>query len=194
MNKDDGRIPMPIGSTPTLVLALANTGKRYRPSRQAVATSSDPFTDLQATQDLLRSWEISGEVRETDLQQLQEIRKALQSFIRGCERQDHQQSSLALEILNQFSAGCHWVHQLSETGTLIEKLSGPLAARVAARCATELSKVDLTRLKTCCWPPCELVFYDTTRNRSAKWHAENPCGWRARAARNRLNERDKGRE
>lgn len=184
---------MPIGSAPTLVLALANTGKRYRPSRQVIATSSDPFTDLEATQDLLRSWEISGQVRETDLEQLQEVQKALQSFISGCERHDHQFRN-ALEALNQFAAQCHWIHQLSETGTLVEKLSGPIAAMVAARCVTELSKLDLTRLKTCCWPSCELVFYDTTRNRSAKWHAENPCGWRARAARNRSNERDKVKE
>jgi CGNR zinc finger len=193
MNKDRRRVPMPIGSAPTLVLALANTGKRYRPSRQAIATSSDPFTDLEATQDLLRSWEIEGLVRETDLEQLQEMQKALQSFIRGWERHDRQFRN-ALEALNQFAAQCHWIHQISEAGTLVEKLSGPIAAMVAARCVTELSQLDLTRLKTCCWPPCELVFYDTTRNCSAKWHAENPCGWRARAVRNRSNERDKVKE
>jgi predicted RNA-binding Zn ribbon-like protein len=149
--------------------------------------------ELEATQDLLRSWGISGQVGETDLEQLQEVQKALQSFIVGCERHDHQFRN-ALETLNQFAARCHWTHRLSEAGTLVEKLSGSIAAMVAARCVTELSKSDLTRLKTCCWPPCELAFYDTTRNRSAKWHAENPCGWRARAARSRSNERDKVKE
>jgi predicted RNA-binding Zn ribbon-like protein len=34
-----------------------------------------------------------------------------------------------------------------------------------------------------------LLFYDTTRNRSARFHAENPCGWRAREARRRLSVR-----
>ncbi|GHO99581.1 hypothetical protein KSF_096290 [Reticulibacter mediterranei] len=189
MNKDRKHVPIPIGSVPTLVLALANTGKMYRPSRQAIATSFDPFTDLQATQDLLRSWEIEGLVRETDLAQLQEVRDALQIFIRGCERHDYQWG-LALQTLNQFATACHWVHQLSEKGTLVEKLSGPVAAIIAACCVTELAKLDLTRLKTCCRSECELVFYDTTRNRSAKWHAENPCGWRARAARSQSNERD----
>ncbi|HEY7414326.1 MAG TPA: CGNR zinc finger domain-containing protein [Ktedonobacteraceae bacterium] len=192
MNKERG-VLIPIGSFPTLVLALANTGKEYRSSRQTIATSSNPFTNLEATRDLLRSWEISGQVGEADLEQLQEVQKALQSFISGCEKHDHRFRN-ALEALNQFAAQCHWVHQLSETGTLVEKLSGPIAAVVAARCVTELSKVDFTRLKTCCWPPCELVFYDATRNRSAKWHAENPCGWRARAARNRAKERDEATE
>ena len=193
MNKDRQRVPMPIGIAPLTVLALANAGKRYRPSHQAIATSSDPFTDLEATQDLLRSWGIEGLVGETDLEQLQEVQKALQSFIVGRERHDYQFRN-ALETLNQFAARCHWTRRLSEAGTLVEKLSGSIAAMVAARCVTELSQSDLTRLKTCCRPPCELVFYDTTRNRSAKWHAENPCGWRARAARNRSNERHKVKE
>jgi len=193
MNKDRGRVPMPIGIAPPTVLALANAGKRYRPSHQTIATSSDPFTNLQATQELLRSWGIEGLVGETDLEEVQEVQKALQSFIVGGERHDHQFRN-ALETLNQFAAQCHWTRCLSEAGTLVEQLSGSIAAMVAARCVTELSQSDLTRLKTCCRPPCELVFYDTTRNRSAKWHAENPCGWRARAARNRSNERHKVKE
>ncbi len=184
---------MPIGIAPTTVLALVNAGKKYRPSHHSVATSSDPFADLGAVQELLLSWNIPGQVRETDLEQLQELQKALQSFIAWDEKHD-QPFRNALETINQFAAQCRWTRQLSETGVLVEKPSGSIAAMVASLCVTELSHCDLTRLKTCCRPSCELTFYDTTRNRSAKWHAENPCGWRARAARNRLNETEIQRE
>ncbi len=184
---------MPIGIAPTTVLALVNAGKKYRPSHHSVATSSDPFADLGAVQELLLSWNIPGQVRETDLEQLQELQKALQSFIAWDEKHD-QPFRNALETINQFAAQCRWTRQLSETGVLVEKPSGSIAAMVASLCVTELSHCALTRLKTCCRPSCELTFYDTTRNRSAKWHAENPCGWRARAARNRLNETEIQRE
>ena len=59
------------------------------------------------------------------------------------------------------------------------------AARLARRVALELGEMDLTRLKRCERPACNLVFYDTTRSATRRWHAESPCGARERQRRYR---------
>lgn len=187
MSEDRQPVLKSVGIIPTMVLALVNAGKRQRPSHQVVATSSDLFADLEAVANQFRRWYRSEPAREADLEPLRQIQEALQSVIALWEKHDHQLRS-AVETLNQFAARCQWTRVLSETGGLAEEPAGSLAALVAARCVIELSQCDPTRLKTCGRPSCELVFYDMTRNRSGKWHAEDPCGWRARAARTRPNE------
>jgi predicted RNA-binding Zn ribbon-like protein len=58
-------------------------------------------------------------------------------------------------------------------------------AALARRVAVELGESDVTRLKRCERPACNLVFYDTTRSRTQRWHAESPCGNRERQRRYR---------
>jgi predicted RNA-binding Zn ribbon-like protein len=62
-------------------------------------------------------------------------------------------------------------------------------ATLARRAALELSEIDLTRLKRCERPACDLVFYDTTRSGTRRWHAESPCGTRERQRRYRASSR-----
>ncbi len=59
------------------------------------------------------------------------------------------------------------------------------AATLARTVALELGEIDLTRLKRCQRPACNLVFYDTTRSGTQRWHAESPCGNRERQRRHR---------
>jgi predicted RNA-binding Zn ribbon-like protein len=59
------------------------------------------------------------------------------------------------------------------------------AATLACRVVLELGEIDVTRLKRCERPPCNLVFYDTTRSGTRRWHAESPCGNRERQRRHR---------
>jgi predicted RNA-binding Zn ribbon-like protein len=59
------------------------------------------------------------------------------------------------------------------------------AATLARRVALELAEIDLTRLKRCARPACSVVFYDTTRPGTQRWHAESPCGARERQRRHR---------
>lgn len=186
MSKDPNLAPQPIGRIPTTVLALVNAGKQRRPSRQVETTCSDLFADLETVADPFRQGSRSEPVPESDLESLRQVQTALQSVLALWEKRDHQFRD-ALQTLNRFAGRCHWTRVLKEDGTLAEDPAGSLADLVAARCVIELSQCDLTRLKTCGWPPCELVFYDATRNRSVKWHAEDPCGWRARAARTHSN-------
>jgi predicted RNA-binding Zn ribbon-like protein len=59
------------------------------------------------------------------------------------------------------------------------------AATLARRVALELGEFDVTRVKRCERPACNLVFYDTTRSGTRRWHAESPCGARERQRRYR---------
>jgi predicted RNA-binding Zn ribbon-like protein len=59
------------------------------------------------------------------------------------------------------------------------------AVTLARMLIDEIADLDLERLRECARPECTLVFYDETRSRTQRWHAENPCGWRARQARHR---------
>jgi len=63
------------------------------------------------------------------------------------------------------------------------------AATLARRVALELGEIDVTRLKRCERPACNLVFYDTTRSGTRRWHAESPCGARERQRRYRAASR-----
>ena len=63
-------------------------------------------------------------------------------------------------------------------------------AMLARRVAVELAEIDATRLKRCERPACNLVFYDTTRSGTRRWHAESPCGSRERQRRYRAASRN----
>jgi predicted RNA-binding Zn ribbon-like protein len=63
------------------------------------------------------------------------------------------------------------------------------AATLARRVAVELAEIDVARLKRCERAACDLVFYDTTRSGTRRWHAESPCGNRERQRRYRAASR-----
>lgn len=58
-----------------------------------------------------------------------------------------------------------------------------LTSRLARQVVTELGEIDPARLRRCERAPCRLIFYDTTRSNTQRWHAESPCGQRARQQR-----------
>jgi predicted RNA-binding Zn ribbon-like protein len=62
-------------------------------------------------------------------------------------------------------------------------------ATLARRAALELAEIDLARLRRCERPECKLIFYDTTRSGTRRWHAESPCGTRERQRRYRAASR-----
>jgi predicted RNA-binding Zn ribbon-like protein len=51
---------------------------------------------------------------------------------------------------------------------------------LARRLIEELAALEPNRLRRCARTACDLLFYDTTRSRTRRWHAEDPCGWRQR--------------
>ena len=62
-------------------------------------------------------------------------------------------------------------------------------AMLARRVVSELGEIDVKRLKRCKRAACDLVFYDTTRSGTRRWHAESPCGNRERQRRHRAASR-----
>lgn len=67
------------------------------------------------------------------------------------------------------------------------------ASALARRVIHELGALDTARLRRCARPECDLIFYDTTRSGTRRWHAESPCGIRERQRRHRERERGRGR-
>ena len=66
-------------------------------------------------------------------------------------------------------------------------------ATLARQVALELGEIDPKRLKRCALPGCDLIFYDTTRSGTRRWHAESPCGARERQRRYRAAARTSSR-
>lgn len=69
-----------------------------------------------------------------------------------------------------------------------------LAAALARRVVLELAEIDVARLKRCERAACNLVFYDTTRSGTRRWHADSPCGNRERQRRYRAASRPSSRD
>jgi predicted RNA-binding Zn ribbon-like protein len=60
-----------------------------------------------------------------------------------------------------------------------------VVAALARRIVLELGELEPRRLKRCERVACNLLFYDTTRPGTKRWHAEVPCGIRERQRRHR---------
>jgi predicted RNA-binding Zn ribbon-like protein len=86
--------------------------------------------------------------------------------------------------LNALAAGSHATIELSVAGGLPRRqlvwTDTSLTARLARRVIQELDALEPGRLRGCARLECDLLFYDTTRSRTRRWHAEDPCGWRER--------------
>ncbi|HET6865298.1 MAG TPA: CGNR zinc finger domain-containing protein [Solirubrobacteraceae bacterium] len=59
------------------------------------------------------------------------------------------------------------------------------ASALARRLIYELGAIEISRLRRCARPECDLVFYDDSRSATRRWHAESPCGIRERQRRHR---------
>jgi hypothetical protein len=71
----------------------------------------------------------------------------------------------------------------SHDGALCQRLvwdDPSVSAYLARQLIEELAALDPQRLRRCARVECDLLFYDTTRSRTQRWHAEDPCGWRER--------------
>lgn len=120
---------------------------------------------------------------ENELIRLRSWRDALYAVLAGHAAGKVPQGALA--VLNEGIARA--AQQMRVSSELkVELISHDrLIERIVAICVDELARCDPGRIKRCRRPECNLLFYDPTRNRNARWHAENPCGWRARDARRR---------
>jgi predicted RNA-binding Zn ribbon-like protein len=178
---------------PTITLKIANSGLARRLSGDRRATLNDPFATKDAAEAFL--FELCADLIHRDHR-----RPALSSDMlsrltawRGalCRLLDAVASGTRpkpddLAIVNAAANPAKRIKSLTSTMTAEETLlTEDPVARLSAFCIDELAGCDHHRIKKCARRECAMYFYDQTRNRSARWHAEDPCGWRSRDERRR---------
>lgn len=169
--------------TPDTLLSLANLGVARKPGR-GPTIYPDPLASPAAAMEAFSLPRLGtsqlGALRELHTTVVQLVDSLLDG--RSVARPAARLTKLAQPSVATVRLG------VSENRTLHTRLewseSTP-AASLARRVALELGEIDVTRLKRCERPPCNLVFYDTTRSGTRRWHAESPCGNRERQRRHR---------
>ena len=169
---------------------LANLTVARKPARGA-RVCPDPFAGTTAAAQALGV----EAAAVSDLDGLRELHTAVRSLVDRLL--SGQAPTREAEHLSRLAEPSH-AHarlQLSDDGRLRDRLdwSDPtLVAGLARRAVLELGTVDPRRLRRCQRTECDLVFYDTTRSNTRRWHAESPCGQRERQRRLRTSTASRG--
>jgi predicted RNA-binding Zn ribbon-like protein len=169
--------------SPELVVTLANLTVARRPGR-GPTVHPDPLVTTDAAAGALGV----ARVAEPDLVALVELHRVVVDLVdRLLDDRDAEPPAARLTALARPSRARAEL-ELTEDGDLIERLEwtdSTLTAGLARRVILELGAMDVGRLRRCGRPECDLVFYDTTRSNTRRWHAESPCGQRERQRRHR---------
>ena len=164
---------------PRALLLLANLGRPRRPAG-ATAAHAEPILPDPTVASAQLAEVVDQPVAAADLADLRRLQRAAagaaEAILAG-EAPDGAE-------LNALAAGSTARAELAVTeGVPRRRLvwtDASLAAALARRLVEELGALDPDRLRRCARPECDLLFYDTTRSRTRRWHAEDPCGWRER--------------
>ena len=167
-----------------LVVALANARAPRRPTHAPVAVPYDALANAASANKLLAPFVD----RPIDARELPKVR-ALQRVVLAIVDALIDGSTPPLAI-NALAARSPLIYALERQphGKLHATLRPQRASAVAALVAAvmrELCELEPSRLRRCARPECTLVFCDTTRSATQRWHAERPCGLRERLRRYR---------
>lgn len=168
--------------SPDLLLLLANLDVPRKPGRGATV-HPNPLTTTDGAADAL-----GVAVTRAELAELQDLHLVVVELVdRVLAGQDVEQSAARITALAQPSWGRIQLEALGAAGLgqHLEWTDPTLVAGLARRVALELGAIETSRLRRCARPECDLVFYDTTRSSTRRWHAESPCGQRERQRRHR---------
>ena len=173
----------------TAVIALANLKRRRRGDTAPRA----PFVNVARARRSLAAAGLSiDDLSREDLPAIERLADAV-SELGDCLALRRPPAGRAVEVINELASGCTATTQLSVTGHAVRSdvrwRDPDRVAELARRVIEELGGVDASRLRQCERVECDLLFLDTTRSRSQRWHAENPCGWLARQHRRRSGNR-----
>jgi predicted RNA-binding Zn ribbon-like protein len=169
--------------TPDTLVALANLTVPRKPDR-GPTIRPDPLTSTATAANALGLSRLDA----TQLAALRELHLTIVQLVDGLLRAGPvAQPAARLAQLAQPSTARVRI-DVGENRTLRPRLEWrdptPVAT-LARRVALELAEIDIDRLRHCARPECNLVFYDTTRPGTRRWHAESPCGTRERQRRYR---------
>ncbi|WP_028934911.1 CGNR zinc finger domain-containing protein [Pseudonocardia spinosispora] len=165
--------------TPEALVALANLGRPRRPAGTSVARGEPILPDLAGASGQLAGL-LDRPVTEPDLAGLRGVHhaaaRAAEAILAGEPVDCAELNALAADSTAR-------IELVVTDGTPSQRLTwddATPASALARRLITELSALDPARLRRCAREQCDLLFYDTTRSRTRRWHAEDPCGWRER--------------
>lgn len=169
---------------PDALVRLANLGRPRRPARTPAPRTEPALPDPPTATRQLEAL-VPRPVTESDLPALRRVQhlavRAAEAVLAG-ETPD----CAAINALARDSTA--HVELAAIDGTLHRRMvwsDASLAAGLARRLVEELAALEPARLRRCARTECDLLFYDTTRSRTRRWHAEDPCGWRERHRRTR---------
>jgi len=164
---------------PELLLVLANLGRPRRPSGAAAAYAEPILPDVTVASVQLAEV-LDRPVAEADLPDLRRLQRAA---FHAAEAMLGGEAPDCAEI-NALAAGSTAHVELVATDGVARRqlvwIDTSLAAALARRLVDELDALETDRFRWCARPECDLLIYDTTRSRTRRWHAEDPCGWRER--------------
>jgi len=168
--------------SPALLLALANLNVPRKPGRGATVPP-DPLATTDGAADAL-----GVAVARSELEGLRELHRVVADLVdRVLAGQDVEQQAARITALAQPSWARIQLEALGGVGLgqRLDWTDPTLVAGLARRVVLELGVIERCRLRRCGRPECDLLFYDTTRSNTRRWHAESPCGQRERQRRHR---------
>ncbi|HEX6446020.1 MAG TPA: CGNR zinc finger domain-containing protein, partial [Streptosporangiales bacterium] len=157
----------------------ANVGRPRRPSGATVPSAEPVFPDAATTGRQLAPLDV-GPVSADELPAL---RRLQQATVQVVEALLHGDTPRLLPLNTLAGESTAHVELKFGDGRLHRELAwtdGSPASALARRVIEELAALEPDRLRRCARTECDLLFYDTTRSRTRRWHAEDPCGWRER--------------
>jgi predicted RNA-binding Zn ribbon-like protein len=173
--------------TPEVLVRLANLTVPRRPGR-GPKIYPDPLARAGRAAEALGLTRVN--VRE--LEGLRELHEVVVELVdRLLDGRSVQAQATRLTRLADGSRARARLEQ-DENGAIRQRLrwtDSSVVASLARQVMLELGAVEPTRLRRCERPECELLFYDTTRSNTQRWHAQSPCGQRERQQRHRTTRR-----
>jgi predicted RNA-binding Zn ribbon-like protein len=160
----------------------ANATRPRRPPGARTATAADPFGSPAAAAALLEPLGLARPPGPAELDDLRALSAETQAITQALASGA---AAPGVDVLNRLAAQATATQSLrvGPGGRLTADVSwhaGTAAAELACRIVAELSRLDPTRLRHCAREACDLLYYDTTRSRTQRWHSESPCGLRER--------------
>jgi predicted RNA-binding Zn ribbon-like protein len=167
------------GVNPEALITLANLGLPRRPAGARTRVTEAALPDAATASRQLGAL-IARPVTEAELPGLRNLQRAAAQIVDALLAGEAPDCA----AVNTAASGSTGRAQLvASGGELCERIvwdDGTAAAGLARRLVGELATLEPSRLRRCARRECDLVFYDTTRSRTRRWHAEDPCGWRER--------------
>ena len=176
MTPTAARQPVPV------ILALANAA---RPRRDASAPG-DPWTAPEQAAAFLQGLGGRAPVDDADRRACAQLAVAVSELASAVARHKSPPEPTLINALARQARGYRLLQRVPGGFGVDLLWDAPTAASdLARRIIEEWEHLDPARLRECARPACMLVFYDTTRSNTQRWHAEDPCGWLERQARHR---------